>query len=199
MNDWPGRGKAETLRQWPTLKGTINRAAEIDAIDGVVILGSFASGDADELSDLDLVVVTAPGRFREAWVARHRLAGDALVTWEEGDYDPTDVTWFKWLTRDLVKVDCGIVDASRGRAHVVPPLAVVVGDASLAGRLPRVTRATAEEREALRYGSPRDFDPAELSPGERLGWTIAQMRAAARDAIRASGQQESRWPDGRHG
>ena len=123
VNDWPGRRKAEVSRQWSVFQATIRRAAELDVIDGVIVLGSFAKGDPDELSDLDLMAVTAPGLFQDAWARRHQRASDALVTWEEsGSENPTrEIGWFKWLTRDVVKVECGIVDATSGSKDLAEP------------------------------------------------------------------------------
>lgn len=182
MDEWPGRVKAQSLRQWPTLEATLRRAADVDAIDGVIILGSFASGVADEFSDLDLVAVTVPGRFDQAWAARDHLAEDVLVSWEERHGDTSLARWFKWLTRDLVKVECGIVDATSGERALAEPFVVVLGDPSVADRFPRISRADLETQRALVREQQRDFDPEAMTPFERLEWKIAEMRDAARAA-----------------
>jgi predicted nucleotidyltransferase len=67
------------LRQQAVLDGIVRRASGIDAIEGIIVLGSFAGGQPDDLSDLDLVAVAALGRLEEAWQARHVAAGDVLV------------------------------------------------------------------------------------------------------------------------
>jgi hypothetical protein len=43
----------------------------------------------------------------------------------------------KWITRDIVKVECGFADAAHSAMHLAEPYAVlVVGDASVADRFP---------------------------------------------------------------
>jgi hypothetical protein len=53
VNDWPGRTRAEASRQWPALQALARSVASIDGIDGLILLGSFANGEHDELSDSD--------------------------------------------------------------------------------------------------------------------------------------------------
>jgi predicted nucleotidyltransferase len=181
VNDWPGRSRAEASRQWPVLEETIDRAARIDLFDGVIALGSLADGEPDELSDLDLIAVAAPGRFEDAWAARAQLAGDVLVAWE-GPADPDrEIRWFKWLTRDLVKVECGI--AARGSRELAEPLAVLLGPPSLADGFPRVDRATVKERAERLRKRQEVFDPAEMTPGERIDWKLSELKHAVRDAL----------------
>jgi predicted nucleotidyltransferase len=184
VNDWTGRHKAEASRQWPTLQATITRAAELDVIDGVIVIGSFAQGDSDELSDLDLIVVAAPGGFRDAWEVRRQLAGDVLVAWESRPDPDLQMRWFKWLTRDVVKVECGIVDAFSGGKELAEPFAVLLGDPSLADRFPRISRATVERRAALLAEQQQVFDPDEMTAGERIDWKLSEMKNAVRDALR---------------
>lgn len=42
----------------------------------------------------------------------------------------------KWITSDIVKVECGIVDPARVDAQLATPYAVIVGDPSIAARFP---------------------------------------------------------------
>ncbi len=184
MNGWPGRRKAEALRQWAVLQATISRAAEVGAIEGLIALGSFAKGDPDELSDLDLVAVAAPGRFQDAWATRHQLAGDVLVTWESRANPDFQLRWFKWLTRDVVKVECGIVDPTTGSKELAEPFTILLGNASLADRFPRISRATLEQRAALLREQQQVFDPDEMTAGERIDWKISELKHAVRDALR---------------
>ena len=53
----------------------------------------------------------------------------------------------KWLTRDLVKVECLIATPSRGM-HLAEPVAVVAGDPSLRDRFPRTGPIPASGLEA---------------------------------------------------
>lgn len=49
MYDWPGRSDAERLRQWPLIVDLAEAAVRAPS-RGLVLLGSFARGEADELS-----------------------------------------------------------------------------------------------------------------------------------------------------
>ena len=146
--DWPTRRQAEALRQWPTLLDVSERAANMPELDGVrgiacllviTLLGSFAAGTADDLSDVDLVAVVVDGRFRAAWERRSELeTTGALVSWDDVDNRDPGAGAHKWLTRDLVKVECTIADPSRGGMKLAEPCAVIVGDPALVERFPRI-------------------------------------------------------------
>jgi predicted nucleotidyltransferase len=131
-------------------------AAEADAsVLGVMLLGSFAAGRADAVSDLDLLIVAADGEFERVWQRRAAFEGDALRAW---DVAPTDrpVGAHKWLTPDLVLVDCLIAEPSSG-VRLAPPFVVLTGPGDLADRLVRREPIPRAEVEA------GDFvgDPAE--------------------------------------
>ena len=160
----------------------IERASAIDAVKGIIVIGSFAGGQPDALSDLDLLVVAPADRLDEAWDARHDLARDAFVTWEPQSNEGREIRWLNWLTHDLVKVECGV--AAPGSKELAEPFAVVSGPASIAESFPRVDRMVVAERAGQRRDQQRDFDPEALSPEERLGWKLAEMKKAARDLLR---------------
>jgi len=114
------------------------RVAEIPAVDGLLAIGSFAAGQPDELSDLDLVVVVPEGRFEEAWEQRASLqTPDALTWWDFRPYPDRDVGGHKFLTRDIVKVEL-LFSTPSGGAQLADPYAVLVGDDSLGERFPRL-------------------------------------------------------------
>ncbi|MBA3365280.1 MAG: hypothetical protein H0U03_05775 [Actinobacteria bacterium] len=105
--------------------------------DGLMLLGSFARGAADEVSDVDFVAVVADGRFAEAWGRRRELqTPGTLFEWDLLTGEDGDAGSHKWITRDIVKVECGIVDAARGGMQLAEPYAVIVGDPSIAARFP---------------------------------------------------------------
>lgn len=188
INDWLGRRQAESLRHWPILEALASRAAAIDCIDGLILLGSFARGDPDELSDIDLIARASPGRFREAWGMRHELAGDALVTWESRANRDHQMRWFKWLTREVVKVECGIVDPTSERKELAEPFVVLLGDPSLADAFPRISYETVARRAEAVRKQQEDFDPDEMTDGERIDWKISELKNAVRDALRRERQ-----------
>ncbi len=148
INDWPGRSAAERLRQWPRLL-ELAEAAATPPFLGVVLLGSFARGEADDLSDVDFCVFATEGDFEAAWEQRHRLHRADAACWDyprpPGD---RDVAGHRWLTSDFVLFD-GLIATPSG-TRVADPLHVLVGDdvlrRQLVGRLP----TTAEERRQRR-------------------------------------------------
>jgi predicted nucleotidyltransferase len=48
-----------------------------DALDALLVVGSFAGDSADEASDLDLMVAVSAGQFEEAW-AQVRAASPSV-------------------------------------------------------------------------------------------------------------------------
>jgi predicted nucleotidyltransferase len=170
------------LRQRAVLDQIIARAADVAPIDGLIVIGSFAGGQPDALSDLDLIAVVAPGRLEEAWEARQHLAGDAFVTWEPHPNDGRDIRWLNWLTHDLVKVECGI--AAPGSKELAMPFAVVSGPEALADVFPRIDLEVVQERAAQRREDQQVFDPDQLTPEERLGWKLAEVKEAVRAVLR---------------
>jgi len=106
-------------------------------IDGLMLLGSFAAGRADEVSDVDLVAVVADGLFREAWARRRELqTPGTLFEWDVVIEADGDAGSHKWITRDIVKVECGIVDATRSTMQLAEPYAVIAGNTSVPTRFP---------------------------------------------------------------
>jgi predicted nucleotidyltransferase len=182
VNDWPGRRRAEASRQWPVLRETIDRVARLDVFAGVLALGSFAEGEPDELSDLDLIAVAVPGRFEDAWAARRQLAGDVLAAWESRGDSGRQLRWFTWLTRDLVKVECGV--AAPGSRELAEPFAVLLGPPSVADAFPRIDRTTLDERAARIRADQQDFDPAEMTLGERIDWNFGAEARRPRSPAR---------------
>jgi predicted nucleotidyltransferase len=143
INDWPGRHAAEALRQWPRVVELAEAAAHAPYL-GVVLLGSFARGEADSLSDVDFIVFTAEGTFDEAWGRRYLLHRDVAACWDyprpAGD---RDVAAHRWLTTDVVLFD-GLIATTTG-TRVADPLHVLVGDESLSSQL--VKRPPEEPRQ----------------------------------------------------
>ena len=185
LDDWPGRRRAESLRQWPILQALAGRVEELDAIDGLIILGSFTAGNPDELSDIDVWVVVARGGFQETWADRHRLADDSLVSW--GSHPEPDFGFHKWLTRDVVKVECCIIDPSSGSRELADPCIVLVGDRSLIDRFPRITRAELAERNRKQRDEQKvPEDDSELTYGELIDWKLSELKRAVRRGLRAN-------------
>jgi hypothetical protein len=159
INDWPGRKAAERLRQWSRVLQLAEGAARPPFL-GVVILGSFARGDGDDLSDVDFIVFAAEGEFEEAWRQRHRLHPDDVACWDyprpPGD---RDVAGHRWLTTDFVLFD-GLIATPSG-TRVADPLHILVGDEALSRQLVKREPITAEEQQGRK-------DEIPLNPIEEL-------------------------------
>jgi hypothetical protein len=109
-----------------------------------VLLGSFARGEADELSDVDFAVFTAEGEFEAAWEQRHRLHPPDALCWDyprpPGD---RDVAGHRWLTTDFVLFD-GLIATPSG-TRLADPLHVLAGAEGLGRQIVRRTQPTAAE------------------------------------------------------
>jgi predicted nucleotidyltransferase len=101
------------------------------------LLGSLARGDADNLSDVDLIVIVQEGSFEAAWADRHTLeSDDALTAWDDPDPERPEIGAHKWITRDLVLVEIVLATASSG-IRLADPFVVVAGDPEVADRVER--------------------------------------------------------------
>ena len=137
MIDPQWQEKARRLRQWPVLANVVRAIDESPDFLGGLLLGSLVTGSADELSDIDLIAVVPNGGFSSAWDARGRLHGDEpLATWDEMSPGVPEAGAHKWLSRDLVLVECLIATATSG-VRLAEPYAVVAGDAEIAHTLTR--------------------------------------------------------------
>lgn len=170
--DWPTRPHAEALRQWPLIVHAAELVENSDLYDGLLLIGSFVTGHADEVSDVDLIAVVAAGRFREAWRGRRELeTPGTLFEWDLALEGECNVASHKWITRDIVKVECTIADPAGGDMQLAEPYAVIVGDPAIADRFPALQPISRDVLEAYaqelrdkglvpevetRYGALRD-------------------------------------------
>jgi hypothetical protein len=148
INDWPGLGAAEGLRQWPRVR-ELAEAAETPPFLGLVLLGSFARGEADDMSDVDFTVFVTEGTFGKAWEQRHRLHPPDAACWDyprpPGD---RDVAGHRWLTSDFVLFD-GLIATPSG-TRLADPMHVLVGGDTLARAIVKRQPITAEESDQLK-------------------------------------------------
>jgi hypothetical protein len=113
----------------------VERVVGAPELAGLLLLGSFARGESDSLSDVDFVVVVEPGGFDDAWARRHRLHPDGVTCWDYPRPDDREVAAHRWLTEDLVLFD-GLI-ASPSGTRVAEPLVVLVGPVTLADGMTR--------------------------------------------------------------
>jgi hypothetical protein len=144
LNDWPWRAAAERLRQWPRIIELAEAVAQPPFL-GLVLLGSFARGEADPLSDVDFSLFVEEGRFASAWEQRHSLHPKNAACWDYERPPDRDVAGHRWLTDDLVLFD-GLIATPSG-TRVADPLHVLVGDESFARQLVKRDPLSDEEKE----------------------------------------------------
>ena len=136
VNEWRGRSAASRLRQWRWVEDLTDRVSASPWLAGLLLLGSFARGAADSLSDVDFIVVVANGHFDEAWERRHDLHPDGVTCWDYPRPDDREVAAHRWLTHDLVLFD-GLIATPSG-TRIADPFVVLIGDPSLADRIKRL-------------------------------------------------------------
>ncbi len=166
MEDW--RERASRRRQWPALEDLRRRLEDSEVVAAGLLLGSFAAGRADDLSDVDVLVLTANGEFPALWRRRHDLHGrDVLLCWDDIRDDLAGLGGHKWLTADLVLVECLLAEPRSG-VRLAEPHAVVTGDARI---LQRVTRRPPVSRDEM---SEEGLHPVEVA--------YDRLKTAIRDA-----------------
>jgi hypothetical protein len=181
--DWPNRPQAERLRQWPLIVHAAKTAAEMPEVDVLLLLGSFAGGRADEISDVDLVAVVADGCFSDAWARRRDLeTSGTLFQWDVHVAADGEAASHKWFTREIVKVECGIVDATRSTFQLAEPYAVIVGDRTVAHRIPPLEPIPRDVLEAY----AQELREQGMVP--EVETRYGELRTALRRAIAGDGQ-----------
>jgi hypothetical protein len=121
------------LRQSATLAALLEHVTASSMLDGAILLGSFARGTPDAVSDLDLLVCVRDGHFAAAWRQRTALQVTGAMVWWDQHLVPDRVGAHKWVTNDLVLVEC-LLAAPNSGVRLAPPYRVVAGDPGLAER-----------------------------------------------------------------
>ena len=91
------------------------------------------------MSDVDLVAVTHPGRWEEAWDDRQRLSSGALITHDRSEGEP-EIAGHSWLAPSLVKVECLIT--APGRMRLRGNVVVLLGEDDLPELFERIAPFT---------------------------------------------------------
>jgi predicted nucleotidyltransferase len=74
---------ARLLRQQQVIEAAARWAERDRRVRALLLKGSFARGEEDEHSDVDLIVVAEPGRLKELWATRRSIA-EGLGGWLGG-------------------------------------------------------------------------------------------------------------------
>lgn len=169
---WPHEATARQARQWPTLERLIERVEASPELEGAILLGSFARGEVDALSDLDLVLVVPEGGFQAAWAARTTLHSAPIVAaWDQRDAGFAQAGAHKWISEALVLVECLLATATSG-VRLAEPAVVLAGNPGLLDRFPTRPPITRAEVEA---------QPADVHPVERA---YDEFKNSVRDSLR---------------
>jgi hypothetical protein len=167
------------LRQLPTLAALLEHIAAAVSLDGAILLGSFAGGTPDAASDLDLIVCVGEGYFATAWQDRAAMRVTGAMVWWDQDLVSDRMGTHKWITDDLVLVECLLAAPASG-VRLATPHRVVVGDPALAERF--VARPPIERAEL----------GADVHPVERAYDQLKQV-------IRSHGRERAAPYPGSHG
>ena len=126
----------------------VERVANHPAFEALFLCGSFATGRADEVSDIDFIASIADGRFEEAWEQRSTLIpGDALLAWDRRSDPERELGAIKFLSRDVVKVELSFATMA-GQNLLADPFIVLLGEEMTAERFERRGPIPADELEA---------------------------------------------------
>ncbi|MBA3375512.1 MAG: hypothetical protein H0U00_06815 [Actinobacteria bacterium] len=135
IRDWPGERQARELRHWLTFVYLAERVARSEHLDALIVIGSFATVQADEAGDLDLLIAVSEGRFPEAWDRRTELeTRDALVAWDFRPEPHKPIGTRTFLTRDMIKVELQLSGPSAAGAVLAEPRHVLIGEESITKR-----------------------------------------------------------------
>jgi hypothetical protein len=121
------------LRQLTTLAALLDHITASSALDGAILLGSFAHGTPDAASDLDLIVCVRHGHFATAWQQRAALQVTGAMVWWDHHLIAGQMGTHKWITNDLVLVEC-LLAAPDSDVRLALPHRVVAGGPELADR-----------------------------------------------------------------
>src|SRR5437667_3777758 len=123
LSKLPNKEHAQSLRQWPTLKQLISHLVQFQSeFTSALLVGSFAAGNADTVSDIDFILLAPDDKFDQIWKQRDGLH----VTGSVSHYDElreNTLGAHKWLTPDIIFMECLIATLS-SNFHLAEPYIV---------------------------------------------------------------------------
>lgn len=155
-------------------------ATDQPVIRAVVIFGSVARGEDNDFSDLDLILVTEPGRRGELWERRAEIAGTILGAEPSYLQEPSWQGDFRYQAWDAGAHELDLTIAEER---------VDVFGGIVRGFQVLLDRANVEEEltTAVDEWAPPEFDAAALDGGTWvwLLWLQGRLRHGERFAVRA--------------
>lgn len=137
----------------------------MDEFLGAILIGSFAAGTADTLSDVDLFLLARNGSFEAAWARRREIGyADDLYAWDIRREDSPQVGTHKFFTQELVFVEC-LISTPSGGARLAEAFQVLVGDDELPDHLPRRRPIRRSEMRPVANDPGAEVDKAVRAPG----------------------------------
>jgi len=122
----------------------VKRAGALPGFGAFILIGSFAGGSPDGMSDIDALVSIDDGAFDAAWADRTSLYDRRpAFTWDFRPDAEREVGVHKWMTHDLVPVEC-VLATPTGYARLADPHVVLTGDPARVetfNRVPPISRA----------------------------------------------------------
>ncbi len=122
-------------RQSAALDGIVSRCETLAGLAALFLVGSGASDQVDELSDLDLLLLAAPKRFAAVWASRTILSEGAIWSADSPQSKAEGPGGHKWLTPELVFVE--VLIGEPGQFRLAEPFRLLVGDRSTLDLVPR--------------------------------------------------------------
>jgi predicted nucleotidyltransferase len=162
-----------------TLAALVRRLRRDPRIEAVILVGSLAAGQADALSDIDLLVMVRPSDFPAVWRTRRKLAREAVhvVHASEETGGRPDVGTYRVLTADRIAVELALF--AKGSAfRLGTPYRLLFGKTSALEGMPRLP---VRMRTRLLPGGPPDLPFALQDIAKH--WVRGQ-RARARAELR---------------
>lgn len=155
------------------LEKTVSAVQETEWMGTLILVGSLADGTADSMSDIDLILITSSDGFERAWAERHTLHREVLACWDDRRPGKPDIGAHKWLTQEMVLVEC-LIGIQAG-VRLSEPFKQLAGDPHMVESI--------EKRPAVERGEMR----ASENPIERA---YDELKSAIRSATSSRNEVE---------
>jgi hypothetical protein len=122
-------------RQAAALEAVSRACRALAGASALILVGSCARDDVDELSDIDLLLVAGPGQFSAVWEQRHTVSANAVWSADSPQSKLSGPGVHKWLTHEIVFVE--LLIGEPGQFRVADPFRLLWGDEAALANVPR--------------------------------------------------------------